>query len=173
MIEFEALAMKAKTGDIYTIFLLKKNIWADIIKTILGYTPMAASDTLKEWKVAITSVEQGYESTESQHDYKMGTRTMFGEWGIPMNIGKAWDNFDENRRPRCFNCNAYGHMARECKKPKKEKETRKCYKCNKVEHLAKDCKSKQKMKIRRNQEELDESDEEKNDKKKGFVKDLK
>ena len=172
MIEFEALAMKAETGDIYTIFLLKKNIWADIIKTILGYTPMAAPDTLKEWKVAITSVEQGYESIESQHDYKMGTRTMFGEWGIPMNIGKAWDNFDENRRPRCFNCNAYGHMARECKKPKKEKEMRKCYKCNKVEHLAKDCKSKQKMKIRRNQEELDESDEEKNDKKKGFVKDL-
>ena len=26
MIEFEALAMKAETGDIYTIFLLKKNI---------------------------------------------------------------------------------------------------------------------------------------------------
>jgi len=48
MIEFEALAMKAETDDLHTIFLLKKNVQADIIKTILGYPPMAAPDTLKE-----------------------------------------------------------------------------------------------------------------------------
>ena len=48
MIKFEALAIKTKTDNIYTIFLLKKNVQADIIKTILGYPPMAASDTLKE-----------------------------------------------------------------------------------------------------------------------------
>jgi len=65
MIEFEALAMKAETDNIHAIFLLKKNIQADIIKTILEYPPMATSDTLKEWKVAITSVGQGYKSTES------------------------------------------------------------------------------------------------------------
>ena len=57
--------MKAETNDLHAIFLLKKNIWADIIKTILGYPPMAVLDTLKEWKVAITSVGQGYESMES------------------------------------------------------------------------------------------------------------
>ena len=56
MIEFKILAIKAETDDIHAIFLLKKNVRADIIKTILGYPPMAASDTLKEWKVAITSV---------------------------------------------------------------------------------------------------------------------
>jgi len=48
MIKFEALAMKAETDNIYVIFLLKKNIWTDIIKTILGYPPMAAPDILKE-----------------------------------------------------------------------------------------------------------------------------
>ena len=48
MIEFEALAIKTKTNDIHAIFLLKKNVQADIIKTILGYPLMAASDTLKE-----------------------------------------------------------------------------------------------------------------------------
>ena len=64
MIDFEALAMKANTNELYMIFLLKKNIQPDIIKTILGYPPIAAPETLKEWKVAITSVEKGYKSTE-------------------------------------------------------------------------------------------------------------
>jgi len=48
MIEFDALAMKAETDKIHAIFLLKKNVRADIIKTILGYPPMAAPKTLKE-----------------------------------------------------------------------------------------------------------------------------
>ena len=65
MIKFKALAMKADTDNLHAIFLLKKNIQADIIKTILGYLPMAAPESLKEQKVAITAVEQGYESTES------------------------------------------------------------------------------------------------------------
>jgi len=60
MIKFDILAMKAGTDDMHAIFLLKKNVQADIIKTILGYPPMAALDTLKEWKVVITSVGQGY-----------------------------------------------------------------------------------------------------------------
>lgn len=47
MIEFKALAIKA-----------------DIIKTILGYSSIAAPETLKEWKVAIISVGQCYESIE-------------------------------------------------------------------------------------------------------------
>jgi len=38
---------------------------------------MAAPNTLKEWKVAITVVGQGYESTESQYDYKTSTETTF------------------------------------------------------------------------------------------------
>jgi len=64
MIEFEALATKADTDELHAIFLLKKNVQHNIIKTILGYLPITALRTLKEWKVAITSVEQGYESME-------------------------------------------------------------------------------------------------------------
>jgi len=56
IIKFEALAMKVDTDELHAIFLLKKNVQQDIIKTILGYLPMAMSETLKEWKVAITSV---------------------------------------------------------------------------------------------------------------------
>jgi len=64
IIEFEVLAMKADTDELHAIFLLKKNAQHDVIKTILGYPPIAMPETLKEWKVAITSVGQGYESTE-------------------------------------------------------------------------------------------------------------
>jgi len=44
----------------------------------LGYPPIAMPETLKEWKVAITSVRQGYESIEGQHDYKTSTGTIYG-----------------------------------------------------------------------------------------------
>jgi len=78
IIEFKALAMKAETNELHAIFLLKKNIRQDIIKTILGYLPIVMPETLKEWKVAIISVGQGYESTEGRHDYKTSTGTIYG-----------------------------------------------------------------------------------------------
>ena len=66
MIEFKALAMKADTDELHAIFLLKKNVRQDIIKMILGYPPIVMPETLKEWKVAITSVGQGYDMTTRQ-----------------------------------------------------------------------------------------------------------
>ena len=64
MIEFNILAIKVDTDELHTIFLLKKNVQPDIIKIILDYPPIAVPETLKEWKVVITSVEQGYKSME-------------------------------------------------------------------------------------------------------------
>ena len=48
MIEFKVLAMKTDTDELYTIFLLKKNIWQDIIKMILEYSPIVVLEILKE-----------------------------------------------------------------------------------------------------------------------------
>ena len=48
MIEFKALAMKAETDNIHIIFLLKKNVRSNIIKTILGYPLIAVPETLKK-----------------------------------------------------------------------------------------------------------------------------
>jgi len=64
MIEFKALAMKVDTDKLHIIFLLKKNVQSDIIRTILGYLPIAVPEILKKWKVAITLVGQEYKSTE-------------------------------------------------------------------------------------------------------------
>ena len=112
IIEFEALAMKADTDELHAIFLLKKNVWQDIIKTILEYPPIAVPETLKEWKMKITSVEQRYESTEEWHDYKTGTGITYGRRGQLIDIGKSNDNF-KDRKPKYFNCNKYGHMSKE------------------------------------------------------------
>jgi len=78
MVKFNTLAMKANTNELHAIFLLKKNIRQDIIKTILGYPSIAMPESLKEWKVTITSVGQGYKSTEGYHNYKTSTRTTYG-----------------------------------------------------------------------------------------------
>jgi len=40
--------MKVDIDKLYTIFLLKKNVQQDIIKTILGYLLIAVLETLKE-----------------------------------------------------------------------------------------------------------------------------
>ena len=167
IIEFEALVIKADTDELHAIFLLKKNIRHDIIKTILGYPPIAMSEMPKEWKVAITSVGQGYESMEGRQDYKTGTGTTYGGRGQPMDIGKSNNNFKDGKL-KCFNCNKYGHMVRECQTEKKERDTRTCFKCDKKGHIAKNCKEKQMMKKRKVQEESDKEDKEE----KGFGKDL-
>ena len=113
IIEFEALAMKAETDDLHVIFLLKKNVQIDIIKMMLGYPPMITLETLKKWKVAITSVEQEYKSTESQKDYRIGTGTTYRGREIAIDIGKSRDNFNKDGKLRCFNCNIYRHMVKE------------------------------------------------------------
>ena len=60
-------------------------------------------------------------------------------------IGKSNKNF-KDMKPKCFNCNKYRHMAKECRLEKKEQETQIYFKCNKKEHIAKDCRGKQVMK---------------------------
>jgi len=56
-----------------------------------------------------------------------------------MDIEKSNDNF-KNGKPKCFNCNKYGHIVKECWSKKKKRETRKCFKCDKEGHIAKNCK---------------------------------
>ena len=105
----------------------------------MEYLPIAIPETLREWKAAIIPVGQGYESIESQYNYKMSTEITYRGRGIYIDIRMTKDNFDKDGRLKCFNCNTYGYMAKECQRLKKEKETRKYYKYNKVGYIAKDC----------------------------------
>ena len=114
IIEFEALAMKTETDNIHVIFLLKKNVRKDINRTILEYPPIVKPESLKEWKVAITSVGQKYKSIEGRQDYRTETGITYGEKGVFMKIRKSKDNYDKDRKPRCFNYNIYRYMAKDC-----------------------------------------------------------
>jgi len=111
----------------------------------LGYLPIAVPESLKEWKVAIISVKWRYEFMKECHNYQTETGTTYGGQGIPIDIGKSNKNF-KDRKSKCFNCETYRHIARDCKKLKKKKDTRKCYKCERMGHIARDCRTKQKMK---------------------------
>ena len=62
-----------------------------------------------------------------------------------MDIRKSKENF-KNRKLRCFNCNLYGYMAKDCQKLKKEEDNRKCYKCKQVGYITKDYRTEQKIK---------------------------
>ena len=61
-------------------------------------------------------------------------------------------------------------MVNDCRKPKKEKETRKYYKYNKVRYLVKNYRLEQKIKNRSVQDKEDKEDKEDNNKKKSFVR---
>ena len=60
--------------------------------------------------------------------------TTYGEQGLPMEIGKSNKNFKDEKL-KYFNCEIYRHITRDCKKPKKEKDTQKYYKCGKIGHI--------------------------------------
>ena len=150
--------MKAETDNMYAIFLLKKNFRTDIIKTILEYLPITVSEILKEWKMTIILVGQEYKFMESQHDYKTRTETTNRGRRAPINIGKSKYNFSKDRKLRCFNYNTYRHIANNCQRLNKEKETRRCYTCDKVEYLAKNYMLGQNMRNRSIQENSDNED---------------
>ena len=76
-----------------------------------------------------------------------------------------------NLDTKCFNCNKYRHMAKECRLKKKEHETRKCFKCKKEKHIAKDYKETQLMKKQKIQEESDDEEDKKEEQ--DFGEDLK
>ena len=118
--------------------------------------------------MVITSVRQGYESTEGRYNYKTSTRVTYGGRGQPMDIGRSNNNFKDGK-PKCFNYNKYGHIVKKYRAKKKEWETRKCFKYDKEGYIAKDCKGKQTMKNRKVQEESDDEDK----KEEGFGDDLK
>jgi hypothetical protein len=167
MIKFQALKVRARTDEAHAIFLLKKNVRSDVIKTILGYPASSIPKQYDQWTEAIMSVAQGYESTESRPSIPSGSGIIYGGAGQPMDIGRQKPAFNKSGQPKCFKCNYYGHMAKDCR----SKKSPTCYNCDKPGHIAKNCREPRKMRVRSSQEEgeKEKEREENGDKKKDFV----
>lgn len=172
LIEFEVLKSRAELDEKHAMFLLKKNVRPDIIRTIMGYPPDSIPKSYDDWKKIIMSVGQGYEATDRRaKDKKTATGVTYGGMGQPMEIGRTRHIFNDKGEPKCYNCGVFGHIAKDCSKPKQIT----CYNCGKNGHIAKECRGKkvkftQKFKIRGidgNEGEATEGGEEKQDFPKG------
>lgn len=119
MTEFKVLVIKTEIDDMHVIFLLKKNIRSNIIKTILGYLLVATLNTFKKQKVAIISVEWRYEFTERRYNYRIEIEITYRGKKATMEIRKFKDNYNKDRKHRYFNYNVYGHMTKDHRKLKK------------------------------------------------------
>jgi len=161
-----ALASKAQTDDQHAIFLLKKNVNKEIIRAIIAYLPTQAPKSLEQWKVVITAVGQGYKWTNICYDYRTGSGITYGRMGKPMEIGRQQNN-GQGCKPKYYNCNKFGYIAKDCRQPKKEKKPQGCFKCGKEGHIAIGCRASQQMKTRSSQQEDSDNEEQK-----GFVEGL-
>ena len=97
----------------------------------MGYLSIAVPE------MVIILVGQGYKSIEDKQDYRIGLEIIYGRREVSMDIGKSKNNYNKDRKLRCFNYNIYEYIAKDCQKPKKENKTKKCYKYDKVRHLVK------------------------------------
>jgi hypothetical protein len=158
LIEFSVLKVKAKCNHTHAIFLLKKHVRKDIIKTILGYPSDKIPTSYEDWMSNILSVGQGYESTEIRRDHVSSTGTTYGGAGQPMEIGRKKFEWNQKGEPKCHKCGTFGHIGRVCPKTKHSPGI-KCYSCGKFGHTSKVCRSKGPQ----NRSMIEEDEEEKND----------
>jgi hypothetical protein len=74
-------------------------------------------------------------------DVRTHSGVIHGGSGKPMEIDKM--------SMKCYNCDRTGHVANDCRQPKKTKAEQECFNCNKKGHWAQDCKSPMKKKNRK------------------------
>ena len=100
----------------HIIFILKKNVKSNIIKTILGYLLIAALESLKRQKITIISVKLEYKFTENKQDNKTGSEIIFQEKKVLIDIRKSKDNYNKDKKSKCFNYNIYRYITKDCQK---------------------------------------------------------
>jgi hypothetical protein len=82
----------------------------------------------------------GYEANKMRKDIKTESGITYGGSGLPMEIGKRKFLWNDKGEPKCYKCESYGHMGKNC--PNKKSSNVKCYRCGKFGHVSKSCWSK-------------------------------
>jgi hypothetical protein len=73
-------------------------------------------------------------------DIRTESGITYGGSGLPMEIGKRKFLWNDKGEPKCYKCESYGHMGKNC--PNKKSSNIKCYRCRKFGHMSKSCWSK-------------------------------
>ena len=148
--QFENLKTLSKISDDTALYLFRRGINPGVLNRIYAsdatepatYKELVDKarkiglnlDIVRGFQQAASGTSTTKSSSVPKGDTKTSTGTTYGGSGKPMEIDRTG--------PKCYNCNLMGHMARECKKPKREKGA--CFECGKQGHVVKDCPQKKK-----------------------------
>ena len=94
-----------------------------------------------------TNAKNNQQTTEKLNEVEQMIGAVLKKMGFQHGSGKYRQDPPRGpgatRRPiRCANCNAEGHVAKECTKARVDAGKRLCYECGKPGHMAKDCRNK-------------------------------
>src|SRR5215469_5160993 len=134
--EFEALKILGKISDDHAIALLEQNLSFRIIAAIAnsGTKP----STYNGWIEKAKAIGRAQNDLDLSGRIEERRKTQFSlkkrstnyprnnyyipkdsNQGTPMEIDRKKPNWTRDGKPKCFNCGEYGHMAKNCQKPKR------------------------------------------------------
>jgi len=152
--EFDDLKNKGNIGDEAAKFLLEQAINRTTGNAI--HSREKIPSTYKEYFEAVRNIGRNIDSHNKATDTRTSSGTTFGGRGRAMEVDKV-------QSKRCYNCQRFGHIAKECRSPKKERKEFKeltCYNCGIKGHTANKCrKPKKGYKVRKVDEESSDEEE--------------
>ena len=98
MIEFKVLAMKADMNELHTIFLLKKNVQADIIKTICHMQVHSSRNYIPTVKsppnhTSLPSMAATFLATHLMVVLQLSGYSIFHSGDTPIQLGLPWQSY--------------------------------------------------------------------------------